>query len=471
MPSYDFIAFGAGFAGLIAANRAAELGLKAIVLERETDLRHVNNSRVTNGVANIAYNPIDLPEDELVAVIDRASAGHADKILARAFAAVSGPAIEWLRAEGIAMDRLKGEDAIATGALRLAPHRRAVNGIDWDGNCGDITLQTLEKNLIARGGTVERGTKVVELLEEDGRCVGVLGEQNGKKIQFKAAAVLAADGGYMGNRQMIGEHITTSADKVLLRSCLNVQGDGIRMAQAIGAVLTGLGQFYGHLQHRDAMTNEKLWPYPTMDALAQAGIVVTPDGRRFTDEGAGGVPIANAVAQLADPLSATLIFDAEIWATAGKIGPVEADPYLETGGGWKHEAKDLATLAELAGLNPEGLIETVTQNNNAITSAEFGQLSPVRTTEKYAAMPIVKAPFFAIPLCAGITGTMGGLRIDGDARVLRADGSPIDGLYAAGTNTGGLEGGPKVTYAGGLSKAFIWSFAAAEHAASNIRPS
>jgi len=67
----------------------------------------------------------------------------------------------------------------------------------------------------------------------------------------------------------------------------------------------------------------------------------------------------------------------------------------------------------------------------------------------------------AIPLAVGITYTMGGVRIDGRSRVLRSDGAAIAGLYAAGATTGGLEGGPRSTYLGGLVKAGTQALAAA----------
>lgn len=78
-------------------------------------------------------------------------------------------------------------------------------------------------------------------------------------------------------------------------------------------------------------------------------------------------------------------------------------------------------------------------------------------------MPIVNPPYFAIPLCAGITNTMGGIAVDAEARVKRYGGGTIDGLYAAGSATGGLEGGPQVAYVGGLMKAVVLGLLAAEH--------
>lgn len=465
MPQFDFITFGAGLSGLIPAVRAAQLELSVCVLEQETEERHLCNSRYTTGVGNVAYFPLSLPENELLQIIDDATGGHADPDLARVYAATAGRALHWLRGESVRFTRPSIGDNPKEPNWVLAPARRFNHGLDWQGNGGDVTLQLLERNLKHYGGELHRGVKVTALLEENGTCTGLMAEKDNTAIQYDAKAVAVADGGFMANQEMVREHIANAADKVLVRSAPNVRGDGMLMAQAIGAELFGLGNFYGHLQHRDAMTNEKLWPYPTLDALAQAAVIVGADGQRFADEGRGGVPLANDMAKMDDPLSATLILDAQIWRSAGKIGPVGADPYLERGGGWKWEAASLTELASLANLPADVLESTVAAYNDAHTKDALASLDPVRTTAKFKAHPIVEPPFYAIPLCAGITGTMGGLRIDGNARVLRPDGSVIGGLYAAGTTTGGLEGGPNVAYMGGLSKAYIWGLLAGEHAA------
>ena len=70
-----------------------------------------------------------------------------------------------------------------------------------------------------------------------------------------------------------------------------------------------------------------------------------------------------------------------------------------------------------------------------------------------------------MPIVAGITYTMGGIRIDPHSRVLDTEGRPIAGCYAAGSCTGGLEGGPRAGYTGGLMKAGITGLRAGEHAA------
>ena len=86
-----------------------------------------------------------------------------------------------------------------------------------------------------------------------------------------------------------------------------------------------------------------------------------------------------------------------------------------------------------------------------------------------AGAPVLEAselPFAAAPgtqlgvrVHAAITHTMGGLRVDEQARVLRDDGSPVGGLYAAGVDAGGVSTGG---YASGLAQALVLGLAAAE---------
>lgn len=96
---------------------------------------------------------------------------------------------------------------------------------------------------------------------------------------------------------------------------------------------------------------------------------------------------------------------------------------------------------------------------------------PPRTANKARPVPIQTPPFYAIEVCAGVTNAMGGLAIDEYSRVLRTDGKPIPGLYAAGTATGGLEGGVNVGYLGGLAKGAITGLLAAENIASSLSQS
>nr|WP_173025560.1 FAD-binding protein [Acidovorax sp. SRB_14] len=67
-------------------------------------------------------------------------------------------------------------------------------------------------------------------------------------------------------------------------------------------------------------------------------------------------------------------------------------------------------------------------------------------------LPDREGAVIRVPAIAGITYAMSGISIDGDGRILTREGQPIPGLYAAGCASGGLEGGEKTGYVGGLVK-------------------
>ena len=166
--------------------------------------------------------------------------------------------------------------------------------------------------------------------------------------------------------------------------------------------------------------------------------------------------------KLDDPLSAVAIFDAKVWLGPAKEGAIPANPHLPRVGATLIACDSIAQLAGKLGIDPAVLAGTVAQFNTAVKSRDASALPFGRTTSKYKAMAIETGPFYAVPLCAGITYTMGGISVDGKSRVLRPDKSTIKGLYAIGTVTGGVEGGPKAGYVGGLITSGTTALAAAE---------
>jgi len=446
---FDLISIGAGFAGLCAAVRGAELGLRTAVLEQGADERYLCSSRWAGGIFHVSYHDVKLDPAELVAAINRQTGGEADPELAQAVAENAGRVVEWLGSQGA---RFTQASPINWHRFTLAPNRAAVHGPDWQGRGPDLFLAELKQRLEERQGRIFFGAKAGALTIEDGRCIGVDG--------LRAGAVVIADGGFPASADLFRRHIGPRPDLVVQRHAGSARGDGLRMAEAAGAALTRLDRFYGHLLSRDAMTNPALWPYPQIDAVAVAGIVVDASGRRILDEGLGGISISNDLARLDDPLCGTVVCDAAMWETAGKAAQIPPNPELIAGGGTLHRADSLEGLGRIAGI--DNLAATVASYNAALRDGR--PLLPPRSSRGGAAKPIETAPFFAIPICAGITNTMGGIAIDGHGRVKRPDGSIIPGLYAAGGATGGLEGGGAVGYVGGLIKACLFGLRAAEHA-------
>jgi fumarate reductase flavoprotein subunit len=455
----DLVVVGGGIAGLTAANRGAQLGLKTVVLEKGVEEKYLCNTRYTGGTLHICMDDIMAGEETHLAAIERICDG-ARPDLARAVARNAGRAVCWLQGEGC-----KFIKASASPHHRwvLAPPGRVRPGLDWEGRSGDVLLRRLGENLAKRGGTFIRGARAKRALTENGRCIGVTAEIDGATKEFNAKSVILADGGFQASLDLLRNHITEYPEKLHQRNAGTGVGDGLRMAQEAGAAVAGTERFYGHLLSLDALTKDGLWPYPYLDSVVTAGVLVGKEGSRFTDEGLGGVNAANGVALLKDPQSAAVVFDDAIWETAGRHGLIAANPHLPREGATMYQADNLGDLARM--LDMPNLEQTIEAYNAAIASGATEGLSPPRSTLKGAPMVIQAPPFRAAPVVAGITYTMGGVSIDGNARVLSIDDTPIEGFYAAGATTGGLEGGSGVGYVGGLSKSAVTGLLAAEHAA------
>ncbi len=460
--SFDLVIVGGGFAGLVAANRAAQLGLKVAVLERGHDETYACNSRYAGGVLHISYHDVMDPQPELVRAVEQITDGCADHALVTALAGTARRAVEWLTEEGASFAR---EGSISWRQWVLAPRRPPITHMEWQGIGSDVTLRRLEQNLVRRGGEVHRGTRALSLIMDGERCVGVEAQADRMRRAYVARAVVLADGGFQANVELLRQHVSPAPQALKQRNAGTGCGDGLRMAQQVGAAASTLEAFYGHLLSRDAFHNERLWPYPQIDELGSAGVVVDARGRRIADEGIGGVFLSNAVARLADPGCATVIFDEAIWQGPGRSASIPPNPVLVREGGTLHQDATIAGLARRAGIPADELEVTLQTYNDAVRSGRCEALNPRRSTHKRAPMGISDPPFYAVPICAGITFTMGGIMIDAAARVLRPERVPIAGLYAAGSTTGGLDGGHACGYVGGLMKAIVFGLLAAEHVA------
>ena len=246
----DVLVIGGGIAGMTAANRAAELGKRVVVLEKGTEEKYPSNTRFTYGTFHINFNGPLTDEQKLLDIIESATEGTARKDLARSLVKAAPRLMDWLSGEGIAL--------IALGQYHthvLSPVQRTGAGLYWDGYAGDVTLQKLEANLKKRGGVLLRGTKALAL--KLGNPVAVEAEQAQKKMTFKAGAVVIADGGFQANPDMVREFISPAPDRLCQRHGRTATGDGLRMVQAVGAAASKeMGNFYGHLHAREAMTNQ-----------------------------------------------------------------------------------------------------------------------------------------------------------------------------------------------------------------------
>ena len=458
--SFDIVVVGGGIAGMVTGVRAAQNGKKVAVLERLAEDRYLCNTRLTGGVFHCALNDVRTPPDQLAEIIMTATEGVATPELAQMLGHNAKRAVQWLQSLDIRFVRGSPDP---WHSFVLAPPGIAQLGRNWEGRAGDVLLRSLEANLLKFGGVLLRGHEAKALRMDNGRCVGVTVATEQGSTDFLARAVVLADGGFQANKDMLARHVTKRPDKLIQRNAGSGVGAGLRMAGEVGAALTDLDGFYGHVLSRDGLTNDLLWPYPWLDELLKNYLLVGSDGRRFADEGRGGVYVANSIARLEAPDSAYVVCDETGWNGAGRERFLPPNPNLEKAGATIFRADSLQALAAKAGIDPAALHQEVASYNAAIATGRCGDLSPTRSTHKFAALPIAKAPLYAIPVAAGITYTMGGVRIDAQCRVVAENGGVIAGLHAVGSSTGGLEGGPKVAYVGGLVKAAVTALVCAEH--------
>jgi len=462
---HDVVVVG-GIAGMIAALRAAELGAKVVVLEKGQGEQYLCNTRYSSGILHLDYRDPKTNPAELEAQMTQSTDGKVNPALLHALATDGARLIDWLRSQSVAFVRFSAWEAYR---WCMAPPRKVGPGLDWKGRGPDVMLRKLGRQLTERGGKLMTGVTVTDLIMRDGRCVGVTALRDGNREEWSARTVVVADGGFQANAEMFRRHIGPAFEKIKQRGAATDTGAGIEMAVRAGAATTDMSRFYGHLLHVDCFTNDKVWPYPEMDALATAGIVIDKDGCRFTDEGEGGVPLANRIARFDDPQSCTIVFDSAIWEGPGKDALVPTNPYLERGGGTVLKADTLEDLARQMGVPAATFVETVTAYNKAIAENTGTSLKPPRRSDVHPAWKIEKKPFRACRIVPGITYTMGGIAIDEHARVLSTEGSPIPGLFAAGTTTGGIEGFGRTGYIGGLTKSGIFGLRAGESASELAR--
>jgi fumarate reductase flavoprotein subunit len=297
---------------------------------------------------------------------------------------------------------------------------------------------------------------------ENERCTGLRVQRaDAEIIDIDARAVLLADGGFQGNDEMVGRYISKRPEWLVQRSAGTANGDGIQMAVAAGAKLVSMERFYGHLLAREALTDDGFSPYPQIDPVAAVAMVVDGTGRRFVDEGCGGINIANVVARFDDPRTAFTLFDERIWREGvGVTAVYPINPTLERCGATVFRAATPAALAAQIGVDPQALNETVETYNRALREDKAETLTVPRSGSP---APLDANALMAVAMAVGITNTMGGIAIDAQMRVQRRGGGHIRALYAAGGTTGGLEGGGTLGYVGGLIKALVTGLLAGEN--------
>jgi 3-oxosteroid 1-dehydrogenase len=326
-------------------------------------------------------------------------------------------------------------------------HRRTLS-------LGQALAAGMRAGLSRAGVPVWLETPLTGLVITDGRVTGVEATKDGQQVVIKARrGVLIATGGFERNAQMRAEYQRQPIGIEWTVGSPGNTGDGIVVGQEAGAGLDLMD---------DAWWGPSIpltgGPYFCLAERSLPGsIIVNGVGQRFSNEAAPYVDAVHAMydRHTADKphIPAWMITDQRYrnnYVFAG-LPPRKSLPKRWFAAGVVFKAGTLAELAEQIKLPADGLAETVQRFNGFAKSGkdeDFGRgdsaydryYGDPRCRPNPNLAPLDLAPFYAIKIVPGDLGTKGGLQTDERARVLRQDGSPIPGLYAAGNASAAVMG-------------------------------
>lgn len=280
--------------------------------------------------------------------------------------------------------------------------------------------------------------------------------------RLEATAVVTATGGFQNSREWLRRYVTTTPERLVLRSNRHSDGTGLALLTAQGAAVSnGMSSFYGHSMPLLDRPLEPAEYIPASQYYSDYALALNLLGLRFTDESIGVLDEHNAQVGSRQPESRYyLVFDEGVRrrhvlsdaGLPGVLGSVVADrlALVRDLGGTVLQSdtlEGLAGLLEVEGLPAANVLDTVAQYNRAADPVRG--LFPTRQSHHE---PLVEPPFYAVSCVAGITYTMGGLRVSPRCEVLDDAGSPIPRAFAAGADAGGVF---QDVYGGGLGWALV----------------
>ena len=447
----DLLVAGAG-GGLAGAIRAAELGLRVLLVEASPHFARGNNTSMSTAMVPGAGSRwqraagIDDSPDVFVADMMAKTKGQADPVLAGALAGVSSRLVSWL-ADSVGLPIELAVEFPYPGHSRLRchtiPRRR-----------GDLLLE----GLLARAEALASLDLLVPArlidVEVSGAGTGdetvtgaLLEYPDGTRETVPCRAVLLATNGYGAAPELVRAHIPEMAGATYHGSAES-RGDALRIGTAHGADTAFLDAYQGH----GALST----PHATLTGWAtimHGGILVNAGGRRFGDETRGYSEFGHEV--VAQPGgTAVLLLDQRIHDAC-----LVFDDFRQTvEAGALRWAQDADGLADAFGLDHAALAATLNEARDLAAGRGTDQWG-----RSYWEQPLGR-PLAGVRVTGALFHTQGGLRVDASARVLRPDGSAIAGLYAAGGAAMGISGHGAAGYlaGNGLLPALGLAFLAAE---------
>lgn len=297
---------------------------------------------------------------------------------------------------------------------------------------------------VANDVAIAVDARVERLVQEGGRVAGVI--VDGRRIDSSRGVVIAT-GGFEWDDELADGML---ASRVFAKcSPPSNTGDGLRMAQRVGARLGGLRNAWWApmaIIPGDLRDGRQIGTLLRFERQGPGSLMVDRHGKRFANESQNYNDLARslhswdsaAYAPLHSPVH--VVFDhryLEEYGVLSHRAGMATPPWLQEG----------ATLEELAvriGVPQDALRDTVQRFNvHAVAGSDpdFGRGESAY--DRYwgdsenpypnpSLAPLERGPFYALPVVNGCFGTSGGVSTDGRGRVVDVDGAPITGLFAVG---------------------------------------
>ena len=344
--------------------------------------------------------------------------GINDPELVETLCANSADAIDWLDEHGITLHNVS-----SFGGASVKRIHRPVNAEGKTVSVGSYMIPLLQENCEKAGVKMMLDTTATEILTDaNGAAVGVKATgASGETVTVNAKAVVLTTGGFGANLDMVVKY-KPELKGFMTTNAPGIQGQGIEMAQAIGAATVDMDQIQIH---------------PTVEANTAAliteglrgdgAVLINAEGKRFIDEvGTRDVVSAAEIAQTGS--YSWLVVDQAMVDASSVIQGYIKKGYTVTGATYEE-------LGKAMGVDAAAFAETMDKWNGYVEAKndpDFGRTS--------FANPLNTAPYYAVKVTAGVHHTMGGLKINANTEVLNEKGEVIPGLFAAGEVTGGVHG-------------------------------
>lgn len=476
----DVLVIGAGGAGLAAATVAAENGANVIMMEKTAGPG--GNTKLALGLLN-ACDPerqaslpmTDALKSTLQSYLDREA--H-DETMARWQETVSEQFEEYLNSgstalfdspefhmlqtyvdgdyvgnpvmiEALCSNALDTVHWLSDMGLKFGDQTKLGQGVLWqrahqptEFKSGIAFIDVFQKTIERESLPVEIFYEVAaqELIVENGRVVGARGTgSDGTPYEFRGSnGVVLATGGFGANVEMRVKYnsIWSNLDeRVPTSNSPAITGDGILMAEAVGANLVGMDKIQ-LLPVADPVTGE------TNTRIGNGtSPYINKEGVRFVAEDERRDVMAAAILEQTDSCCWLISSQKNSELDENMLNAYGLSREYLLSQGKAYMAETLEELAVQIGLDPDTLVDTIEKFNAAFDAGydeDFGRTLFDPNSR------IDDPPYYACLRAPAVHHTMGGVEIDPETHVYNTEGEIIPGLYAAGEVTGGIHGGNRV---------------------------